>query len=321
MIGALVELIVTLARVVVYCLHALALTIFPFLTPRKDISGKRVLVTGAGQGIGALMAKIIAAKGANLVLWDVNSEGNEATAASIVSSGGSASTYTVDLSDPAQIASTAQRVRTEVGPVDIVVNNAGIVVGKSFDKISAAAVGKVMAVNANAVMWTTNEFLPQMLAREEGGHIVTIASAAGLFGGNKLADYCASKFAAVGFMESLGIELHGAKGSADPSLIGAGNVKTTVVCPYFIATGMFAGAGGRFPWLIRTLTPEFVAESVVDAMLKNQDFILTPRILWLFYFLKPLLPTKASLALSDFLGITTFMDNFSGHAAAAKKVD
>ena len=91
------------------------------------------------------------------------------TASSIVSSGGSATTFTVDLSDPTQIAAAAQRVREEVGAVDILVNNAGIVVGKSVHQISAAAIGKVMAVNANAVMWTTNEFLPEMLAREDGG--------------------------------------------------------------------------------------------------------------------------------------------------------
>ena len=81
----------------------------------------------------------------------------------------------------------------------------------------------------------------------QSGHVVTIASAAGLFGGRKLADYCASKFAAVGYMESLAIELHGAAvgGNSDPAYKGAPNVKTTVVCPYFIATGMFTGAGGR----------------------------------------------------------------------------
>ena len=153
------------------------------------------------------------------------------------------------------------------------------------------------------------------------GHIVTIASAAGLFGGRKLVDYCASKFAAVGFMESLTIELHGAGNSADPTLKGAKNINTTVVCPYMIATGMFSGAGGRFPWLIRTLNPEFVADSVVDAMLRNQDFLLTPRILWGFYCLKPFLPTGALLAIYDFLGITTFMDNFYGHAGSDKKKD
>jgi len=321
MIGVIIELVVTLAQVFVHIVYAIGATLLPFLTPKKDISGKKVLVTGAGQGIGALMAKKLAAKGARLVLWDVNQEANESTAASIVSSGGTASTYTVDVSDPAQIASAAQRVRDEIGVVDILFNNAGIVVGKTIDQIPAASIGKVMAVNSNAVMWTTNEFLPAMLAREEGGHIVTIASAAGLFGGRKLVDYCASKFAAVGFMESLTIELHGAENSTDPTLKGAKNINTTVVCPYFIATGMFTGAGGRFPWLVQTLTPEYVAESVVDAMLRNQDFLLTPRILWAFYCLKPFLPIKASLALSDFLGMTTFMDNFSGHASSDKKAD
>jgi len=319
MVRVFLELVVTLAQVLLYVIQAVFATLFPFLTPKKDITGKTVLVTGAGQGIGALMAKILASKGAKLVLWDINKENNEQTASEIISLGGTASTFTVDVSDPAQISGAAQRVRSEVGAVDILVNNAGIVVGKEIHRIEAAAIGKVMAVNANAVMWTTNEFLPEMLARESGGHIVTIASAAGLFGGRKLVDYCASKFAAVGFMESLAIELHGAKESEDPTLKGAKNINTTVVCPYFIATGMFTGAGGRFPWLIRTLTPEYVAESVVDAMQKNQDFFLTPRILWIFLLLKPILPAKAQLALSDFLGITSFMDKFSGHAGTVKK--
>ena len=75
----------------------------------------------------------------------------------------------------------------------------------------------------------------------------------------------------------------------------------------------------RFPWLIPTLTPEFIADSVVNAMLKNQDFVLTPRVLWLFYILKPFLPSKASLALADFLGITTFMEKFTGHGGQEKK--
>jgi len=319
MVGILVELIVVLIKVIWYDIRAILATFLPFLTPRKDIAGKTVLVTGAGQGIGALMAKIIAAKGAKLVLWDVNQESNESTASSIVASGGTASAFTVDLSDPDQIAAAARRVREEVGAVDILVNNAGIVIGKSIDQIPAAAIAKVMTVNATAVMWTTNEFLPEMLARESGGHIVTIASAAGLFGTRKLTDYCASKFAAVGFMESLTIELHGAKNSTDPSRIGAKNINTTVVCPYFIATGMFAGAGGRFLWLFPTLTPEFVAESVVKAMLKNQDFLLTPGWLWAVYFLKPFSPTKAALAVNDFLGLTTCMDDFTGHPGTAKK--
>ena len=63
------------------------------------------------------------------------------------------------------------------------------------------------------------------------------------------------------------------------------------------------------------MEPEYIADSVVDAMLKNQDFVLTPRILWLFYILKPVLPSKAILALADFLGITTFMEKFTGHGA------
>ena len=75
----------------------------------------------------------------------------------------------------------------------------------------------------------------------------------------------------------------------------------------------------RFPWLTPTLDPDFIADKVVDAMLKDQDFVLTPKILWSFYFLKPFLPSKAWLAVADFLGFTTFMENFTGHAGAQSK--
>ena len=73
------------------------------------------------------------------------------------------------MSDPAQIAAAARRVREDIGVMDILINNAGIVNGRTIDQISANAVAKVMTVNATAVMWTTNEFLPDMLARKKGG--------------------------------------------------------------------------------------------------------------------------------------------------------
>lgn len=296
-----VDLAITLVRVIYYSVLSLGKTICPFLVPMKDISGQTVLVTGAAQGIGALMAKQIAALGAKVVLWDVQKEANEATAEEIRAKGGSAIAFTVDLSNSEAIEDAAQKVVKEVGQVDILLNNAGIVIGKLLEQLSAKGIEKVMAVNATAVMTTTRCFLPGMVARDKG-HVVTIASAAGLFGGRRLVDYCASKFAAYGFMESLGLELHGA---------GLDHIKTTVVCPYFIATGMFAGAGGRFPWLIRTLEPEDVADAVVTAMLRDQDFVLMPRILWIFYLLHNILPSKVNYVLADFLGITNFMGEFN----------
>lgn len=100
-----------------------------------------------------------------------------------------------------------------------------------------------MNINTTAHHWTVRETLPDMLANNHG-HIVTIASIAGWVGVRGLADYCASKFGAVGFDESLRFELRAKKSK----------VKTTCICPYFINTGMFDGAKSRFPLLLPILT-------------------------------------------------------------------
>lgn len=303
MLGLLVEIALTVFQFNCHMFTTLLRTLFPSYIPKKDVSGKVALVTGAGQGIGALIAAKIAALGAKVILWDVNAANNEATAEKIRAAGGTAFPYTIDLSDEQQIEKMARQVVHDVGSVDILVNNAGIVAGKTFMETPTSLSKKVMEVNALAVMWTTKAFLADMMTRNEG-HVVTVASAAGLFGASRMVDYCASKFAAVGFMEALGVELHGE---------GKDGIHTTTVCPYFISTGMFGGvSGARWDWMFPILEPEEVATAVVDAMQRNQDFVLMPKIAWSFYFLKPWLPSKAGLVLSDFLGLTTFMEGFKG---------
>jgi len=304
----LLELIGTLLKILFHCVVSILETIFPFLLPKKDISGQIILVTGAAQGIGQLMAFKVAALGAEVVCWDIQEEPNEETATSICKGGGKAKAYKVDLANSEEIESVAKRVLKDFGRVDILINNAGIVMGKTLVDTPAKAIEKVMSINADAVMTTTRCFLPSMIDHDSG-HVVTIASAAGIFGVRKLVDYCASKFAAVGAMESLASELHGA----------GINVKTTCICPYFIATGMFSGCGGRFPWLVSTLDPESIADKVVDSMLKNQEFLLTPRMLWPLYVLHAFLPGKALRALYDFVGFTQCMDGHQGHQKAWTK--
>src|SRR5690606_1468210 len=103
--------------------------------------------------------------------------------------------------------------------------------------------------NALAPIRLTREFLPSML-KCGSGHIVTIASAAGLVGVAQLTEYCSSKFAVIGFVESLRSELR---------QCGATSVRTTTVCPYFVRTSMFKGVRGRFQWLLPMLQPDYVA--------------------------------------------------------------
>ena len=183
-------------------------------------------------------------------------------------------------------------------------NNAGIVTGKSFLNAPDSLVTKTMDVNVNSHFWAVKNFLPGMLERNHG-HIVTVASAAGLFGGPILVDYCASKFAAVGFTESLRSEL---------SISGKTGVRTTLVCPYVINTGMFQGAKTRFPKLLDLLEPENVAQKIFEAILTNQDLLLLPRALYLFYYLRGVLPVFVRSKIEVFMGVNQAMDDFTGRS-------
>src|SRR3954447_6400851 len=171
----------------------------------SELRGSTVLITGAASGMGRLVAHRIAAEGGRLVLWDVNREGLEAVREEI-GRPSAATVDAVDLTDRHAIAAAAERVLREVGPVDVLLNNAGIVTGKLLLDATAEAIERTFAVNTLALFWTTRAFLPGMLQRNRG-HIVTIASAGGLVGTSRMTDYCASKHAAVGFDESLRLEL------------------------------------------------------------------------------------------------------------------
>ena len=130
----------------------------------------------------------------------------------------------------------ADEVRSAAGEVDVLVNNAGIVSGRPLLELSDERIERTFAVNTLALFWTSKAFLPAMTARGSG-HIVTVASAAGLIGTARETDYAASKFAAVGFNEALRLELRRS----------APGVKTTLVCPYYIDTGMFDGRQDAVP--------------------------------------------------------------------------
>ncbi|ROT75342.1 putative short-chain dehydrogenase/reductase family 16C member 6 [Penaeus vannamei] len=126
---------------------------------------------------------------------------NDETVRQVSAAGGECWAYTVDLCDRHSIYKVAARVKEEVGKVDILVNNAGIVTGRNFIDSPDELIQKTFEVNIMSHFWTTKAFLPDMISANKG-HVVTVASLAGLSGVNKLADYCASKFAAVGFDET-----------------------------------------------------------------------------------------------------------------------
>lgn len=272
---------------------------------KKNIAGEVVLITGAGSGIGRLMAQEFAAHSPVLVLWDINLEGMKETARLAKCNGASRVHYYIcDCSDKNEVYRVADQVKREVGDVSILVNNAGIVTGKKFMDAPDSLIEKTMEVNVMAHFWTYKAFLPAMIANNHG-HLVSISSSAGLIGVNGLADYCASKFAAVGFAESVVLELLAS---------GKNGVKTTIVCPYFINTGMFDGCQTKWPRLLPILSPEYVAKKIIHAVLTDQVYLLLPKSMYLIAALKNVLPMKQAVLLGQYLGAFNLMDTFRGRS-------
>lgn len=275
----------------------------------SNVKNSRILITGAARGIGKLLAMDLANAGAQVVLWDIDKAGLEEAQAELVAAGHRAATNVCDLTSREQIAAAAKQTLAEGGPIDILVNNAGIVSGKGLLDLSDEEIERTFQVNSLALFWTVRAFLPSMLERDSG-HVVTIASAAGLAGAPKLTDYCASKFAAVGFDESLRLELKGRNS----------NVVTTVVCPFYADTGMFDGVKTRFSWLLPILEPEEVVRRIIVAIRKDRRRLIMP---WFMYTGWPirLLPVAWFDALMSFFGVTRSMDEFRGGAGGTENAN
>lgn len=267
-----------------------------------DFANKNVLITGAACGIGRLMSLQIAALGGRMILWDINQQGLEALAAELNKQGRKVSTYVCNLSDRTAVATAAARTLEECGPVDIVINNAGIVSGKPILEASDEEIIRTFDVNTLALFWVTRAFMPDMVKRNSG-HIVTLASAGGLVGTGRLTDYCSSKSAAIGFDDSLRVELK-RQGL---------NIRTTVVCPFYIDTGMFTGVKTRFAWLLPILKPEYVANRIVNAIQKNHQRLIMPRFVYAVYPSR-ILPVPIFDWIMNFLGVSKSMDEFTGRA-------
>ena len=257
------------------------------------LAGARVLITGGTRGIGRLMAVGAARRGAEVLLWARDPEVGERVRAEI---GPAASFRSVDVTDEDAVAQAV----AEAGTVDIVVNNAGVVSGKQFTELTEADIRRTFEVNTLAQYRVSRAFLPAMLARNSG-HLVHVASAAGLLGTTRMTDYAGSKHAVVGFNEALRAELR----------VRRSQVNTLVVCPFYIDTGMFDGVRTRVPWLLPILDEADVARRVLDAIERGKRRLVLPPAVHLLPVAR-VLRVRAFDALVDLLGVNHMMDGFSG---------
>ncbi|XP_074084225.1 estradiol 17-beta-dehydrogenase 11 [Macrotis lagotis] len=257
---------------------------------RKAVSGEVVLVTGAAHGLGRLTAYEFARLRSKLVLWDINKHGIEETAAECRKLGARAHAYVVDCSNKEDIYNHAKKVKAEVGDVSILVNNAGVVYTSDLFATQDPQIEKTFEVNVLAHFWTTKAFLPAMM-KNNHGHIVTVASAAGHTVVPFLLAYCSSKFAAVGFHQAL---------TAEMAALEKHGIKTSCLCPNFINTGFIKNPSTRF---ISTLEPEEVVNKLMKGILTEQKMIFVPSSLSLIILLERILPERFVNALRRIINV------------------
>ncbi len=273
----------------------------------KSVQGKTVLVTGAAMGMGRLFAeRAIAEKAKAVALWDLNETALQKTLEELSGRGSAVSAYVVDVGDLAAVDATAAAVLDEVGRVDVLLNNAGIVRGNAYfwESDSRRDTQLTVAVNTLAPMYVARAFLPGMIAGSGECRVVNLASAAGLTANPRMAVYAASKWAVIGWSDSIRLELKQA---------GYDHVKVTTVCPYYVNTGMFDGA--KSAPLLPILDPDHVVEETWKTMCAGGSFVVLPRTVMLSEVLKGLVPIGVRDFIADnIIGVYHTMEDFTGRA-------
>lgn len=277
----------------------------------STFKGKKVLITGGASGIGKLMGGMALDKGAAaLVIWDIN----QASIEQVVSELGQAAKaqgragrvygMRVDVSNQAMVADRYEQTKREVGEIDILINSAGIITSnKTFDQCMPDEINRTMMVNALAPMYVAQQVLPDMVARDSG-HICNIGSAGGMISNPRMSIYAASKWATIGWSDSVRIELREMKS----------RVRVTTIAPYYITTGMFDGVRSKIFPLLR---PENVASRILRAIERDTAFkMFMPWIPCPHHFIRLLqgiLPIRVfDWLVGRVLGIYHTMDHFTG---------
>ena len=267
-----------------------------------SIAGKNMLVTGGSRGMGKLFCELGVAEGAKIIIWATNEQKMKETAEKLTSRGGEVYTYKVDVSDRKAIEEAAENVLKEHGTVDILINNAGIVVSAYFWEHTNDQIQKTMRINSEALMYICRAFLPGMIEKREG-RIVNLASAAGLISNPKMSVYCASKWAVNGWSDSLRLELEQE---------GYDNICVTTVTPGYVNTGMFDGA--KAPLMTPILEAEPFVQKVWESMKRGKLMVRSPWTVYLIAIMKGMLPIRLfDLIFGRLLGVYKSMDEFKGH--------
>ncbi len=257
----------------------------------SNLSGKTVLVTGAASGIGKETALACARRGANLIICDLNEVGMSETERQARALGSEVCARRVDVADRRAMQGFAAEVHGRVTALDLLINNAGVGLGGGFLHTALEDWDWIVGINLLGVIHGCHFFVPPMVDRGRGGHVVNVSSMAGVVASEALSAYSTTKFAVLGFSEALRDELtrHG--------------IGVTAICPGIINTPITETSPMRGPeatpemrqrvvemYRRRNYGPERVAENILKAVQRNRAVAPVSPEAWFFYFLKRLLP-------------------------------
>jgi NAD(P)-dependent dehydrogenase (short-subunit alcohol dehydrogenase family) len=263
----------------------------------SNLTGRTVLVTGAGSGIGRETALLVARRGANLVICDVDAAGLSEVERSARGQGRGVLARKVDVSDRDQMREFADAVHAEAGPVDLLVNNAGVGLAARFLDTEPEDWDWIISINVMGVVHGCHFFVPPMVARGAGGHVANVSSMAGYHASPALAAYSATKFAVLGLSEALREELR-------PHGIGV-----TAICPGVINTPITRSARARGAaddpkirermvslYERRNYGPDRVALNILKAVERNRSVAPIAPEAWVAYAIKRVSPRLAGWA-------------------------
>jgi NAD(P)-dependent dehydrogenase (short-subunit alcohol dehydrogenase family) len=253
----------------------------------RSLAGKVVVITGGGRGIGAATAALLAQEGATVAIGDLDGALAKETAASL---GGPALGQSLDVTDHAAFDAFLDHVERELGPVDVLVNNAGIMPLSRIEAESASSTYAQVAVNVLAVIHGTKEFVRRTKARGGRGHVVNISSAAGRVPVAGGATYTGTKHAVSGFSNALHIEF---KADRTP-------IDITAVHPAIVRTELSKGLKDNKG--VSPVTPEQVAAAVVEALKHPRPNVYVPKSLGLATKTGALFPQRFGEWLNRVLG-------------------
>jgi NAD(P)-dependent dehydrogenase (short-subunit alcohol dehydrogenase family) len=255
----------------------------PKRTPRS-LHGNVVAITGGGRGIGRAMARALAAQGARVAVCDLDGDTAAATAAEL---GGDAIGLAVDVTDHAALVGFIDTVEARLGPLDVLINNAGIMPVTALVDEDDASIARQLELNLRAVIVGTREAMRRMTPRRTG-HIVNVASVAGRAGFPHLATYCATKHGVVGLSEAVRAELRGT------------GVEVSVVMPSLVNTELTSGVAAARG--VKTIEPEDVAAAVVAALQAPRFDVFVPKVTGRIVGLGAMLPRNVREAIARATG-------------------